>query len=359
MLAHHDVAVVHCPRSNGLLGCGVAPLAELRAAGLRVGIGTDGISSVPSHDAFEELRAAISAARARSERADALSPTEALELATLGGARALGLEADVGSLVPGKRADLAILTLAGSPYLPWEDPAAAVVYGGSPESASWLPSSTARNGMRGGFEWHELIDAAAAARRACWPAPPRQRSRSHRGHPLLHPDPQSREVGVRVPRPLVPHRVRDLQRRRLQGTAAASASCCGTAATGRAGTSPSLTHASRCRRPRRARRHSGTSRLRSRRTARPTRRSRHLTAYLALKPKDRRTRCASSPAFTSGRAASSPRRRRLPSSDQLSRRLAASSARRSTSARAPRSRPDPIDEGDRDPGQPEGRRGLR
>ena len=165
MLAHHDVAVVHCPRSNGLLGCGVAPLAELRAAGLRVGIGTDGISSVPSHDAFEELRAAISAARARSERADALSPTDALELATLGGARALGLEADVGSLVPGKRADLAILTLAGSPYLPWEDPAAAVVYGGSPERVLATLVDGEERYERGGFEWHELIDAAAAARR--------------------------------------------------------------------------------------------------------------------------------------------------------------------------------------------------
>jgi cytosine/adenosine deaminase-related metal-dependent hydrolase len=173
MLARHDVAVVHCPRSNGLLGCGVAPLAELRDAGLRVGIGTDGVSSVPSHDAFEELRAAISAARARSERADALSATEALELATLGGARALGLEADIGSLLPGKRADLSILTLSGSSYLPWEDPAAAVVYGGAPERVlATLVDGEARY-ERGGFEWHELIDAASAARsRMLAPAAP-------------------------------------------------------------------------------------------------------------------------------------------------------------------------------------------
>ncbi len=164
LLARHDVAVVHCPRSNGFLGCGIAPLAELRAAGLRVGIGTDGVSSVPSHDAFEELRAAISAARAKSERADALSATEALELATLGGARALGLEADIGSLVPGKRADLAIVTLSGSPYLPWEDPAAAVVYGGAPERVlTTLVNGEARY-ERGGFEWHELIEDASAAR---------------------------------------------------------------------------------------------------------------------------------------------------------------------------------------------------
>ena len=132
LLAGHGVAVTHCPRSNALLGCGIAPLAELRAAGIRIGIGTDGVSSVPSHDFFEELRTVISFARARSERADALSATAALELATLGGARALGLDGEIGSLVPGKRADLTLVSLSGSPYLPWEDPAAAVVYGGSP-----------------------------------------------------------------------------------------------------------------------------------------------------------------------------------------------------------------------------------
>ena len=122
LLAGHGVAVTHCPRSNALLGCGIAPLDELRAAGIRIGIGTDGVSSVPSHDFFEELRTVISFARARSERADALSATEALELATLGGARALGLDGEIGSLVPGKRADLdpglafrlAVSTMGGS-----------------------------------------------------------------------------------------------------------------------------------------------------------------------------------------------------------------------------------------------------
>ena len=148
-------------------------MAALRVGGrldpLRVktrvdGIGTDGVSSVPSHDYFEELRTAIGFARARGERADALSATDALELATLGGARALGLDAEIGSLVPGKRADLAIVALSGSPYLPWEDPAAAVVYGGAPERVlATLVDGEARY-ERGGFEWHELIDAAHAAR---------------------------------------------------------------------------------------------------------------------------------------------------------------------------------------------------
>jgi 5-methylthioadenosine/S-adenosylhomocysteine deaminase len=129
-----------------------------------VGVGTDGVSSVPSHDFFEELRMVISVARAREERAGSLTATEALELATLGGARALGLDAETGSLVPGKRADLTILSLSGSPYLPWENPAAAVVYGGTPERVLTTLVDGEVRYERGGFAWQELIDAASAAR---------------------------------------------------------------------------------------------------------------------------------------------------------------------------------------------------
>ena len=164
LLSDGDVAVVHCPRSNAFLGCGTAPLAELRAAGLRVGVGTDGVSSVPSHDFFEELRTVIAMARARGEDAAALPAAEALELATLGGARALGIAHETGSLVAGKRADLAVVGLADSAYLPWEDPAAAVVFGGGPERilATLVDGETRYE--KGGIEWHELIAAAARAR---------------------------------------------------------------------------------------------------------------------------------------------------------------------------------------------------
>ena len=165
LLARHDIAVAHCPRSNAMLGCGVAPLAELLAAGIRVGLGTDSPASTPSFDMFEELRAAVLSARARAERAGALSATEALELATLGSARALGLDAELGSLRPGKRADLAVVSLLGSSWLPWEDAAAAVVFGGSPESVRLTLVDGEPRYEHGETEWHALTDAARGARR--------------------------------------------------------------------------------------------------------------------------------------------------------------------------------------------------
>ncbi len=164
LLAAHDVAVAHCPRSNAVLGCGVAPLTALRAAGLRVGLGTDSPASAPSFDLFEELRAAVLAARAREQRPDALSAAEGLELATLGSARALGLEDEVGSLVPGKRADLAVISLAQSPYVPWEDPAAAVVFGASPECVVTTLVDGVERYRKEVFEWQKLRSAAASAR---------------------------------------------------------------------------------------------------------------------------------------------------------------------------------------------------
>jgi cytosine/adenosine deaminase-related metal-dependent hydrolase len=166
VLAEHDVAVAHCPRSNAILGCGVAPLRELLDAGLRVGLGTDSPASTPSFDMFEEMRTAVYAARARAQRPDALSAADALRLATLGSASALGLDDEIGSLVPGKRADLAVVSLAGSPYLPWEDPAVAVVFGGSPDRVLLTVVAGEERYEKGGFEWLELRSSAAAAR-AC------------------------------------------------------------------------------------------------------------------------------------------------------------------------------------------------
>lgn len=163
LLAARDVPVAHCPRSNALLGCGIAPLADLRAAGLRVGLGTDSPASTPSFDVFDEMRAAISAARARERRADALSAADALRLATIDAARVLRLDGEVGTLSPGKRADLAIVSLQGSPYHPVEDPAAAVVFGGSPERVLETIVDGETRYRTGDNEWREVQEARSIA----------------------------------------------------------------------------------------------------------------------------------------------------------------------------------------------------
>jgi cytosine/adenosine deaminase-related metal-dependent hydrolase len=169
LLAELEVGVAHCPRSNALLGCGVAPLAALREAGARVSIATDSPASTPSLDMFDELRAAVMAARAREQRPDALPAADALELATLGGARVLGLDADVGSLVPGKRADLTVLSLAGSSFVPWEDPVSATVLGGSPDRIVATLVDGEERYRKGGQTWRVSTSAAQARGRMLGP----------------------------------------------------------------------------------------------------------------------------------------------------------------------------------------------
>jgi 5-methylthioadenosine/S-adenosylhomocysteine deaminase len=99
-MAGRGVSVAHCPRSNARLSGGVAPVADFLRHGIPVGLGTDSLASVPTLDLWDEMRAALAAHAGR------LSPADVLDMATLGGARALGLGGQVGSLEPGKRADL-------------------------------------------------------------------------------------------------------------------------------------------------------------------------------------------------------------------------------------------------------------
>jgi cytosine/adenosine deaminase-related metal-dependent hydrolase len=134
-IASHDAAVAHCPASNAKLGHGTAPLALMRAAGIRVGLGTDSVASNDRMDMLDEARIAALFANARETRHDALSAMAALELATMGSARALGLDAEVGSLEVGKAADLAAFRI--SPHrAPLHDPVAAAIYAlaGAPAS---------------------------------------------------------------------------------------------------------------------------------------------------------------------------------------------------------------------------------
>jgi cytosine/adenosine deaminase-related metal-dependent hydrolase len=164
-LAGADVPVAHCPRSNAFLGCGTAPLSALREAGVRVGLGTDSPASTPSIDPWEEMRAAVAAARALERRPDAIDAASALHLGTLGSAAALGLDGELGSLATGKRADITVVSLAGSPYHPIEDPAVAAVFAGSPARVVETIVDGQTRYRQGVTEWPKVRSTASAARK--------------------------------------------------------------------------------------------------------------------------------------------------------------------------------------------------
>jgi 5-methylthioadenosine/S-adenosylhomocysteine deaminase len=98
------------------LGDGMAPVVEMLAAGVNVALGTDGAASNNSQDMFQVLKMAALLQRARLQDAHAVSPSQALRMATINGARALGLDHLVGSLEPGKRADVIMLDLYSAPH---------------------------------------------------------------------------------------------------------------------------------------------------------------------------------------------------------------------------------------------------
>jgi cytosine/adenosine deaminase-related metal-dependent hydrolase len=120
--------VAHCPSSNLRLGAGVAPVRELLAAGVRVGLGVDGSASNERGDLFLEVKQALLVARGRGGP-EALTAREALRLGTRGGAQVLKRD-DVGSLEPGKYADLAVWRLDGLELAGADDPVAGLVFSG-------------------------------------------------------------------------------------------------------------------------------------------------------------------------------------------------------------------------------------
>jgi 5-methylthioadenosine/S-adenosylhomocysteine deaminase len=116
ILARRGVSACHNPVSNMFLGDGMAPVVEMLAAGVNVALGTDGAASNNSQDMFQVLKMAALLQRARLQDAHAVSPSQALRMATINGARALGLDHLVGSLEPGKRADVIMLDLYSAPH---------------------------------------------------------------------------------------------------------------------------------------------------------------------------------------------------------------------------------------------------
>jgi 5-methylthioadenosine/S-adenosylhomocysteine deaminase len=128
LLARYGCSLAHCPASNLKLASGIAPVARMLEAGVNVCVGTDGAASNNRLDVLSELRLAALLAKGASSDPTALPAHRAIELATLGGARALGLESQIGSLVPGKRADLTAIHLGAVELAHSFDPASDVVY---------------------------------------------------------------------------------------------------------------------------------------------------------------------------------------------------------------------------------------
>lgn len=128
LLATHGGHVVHCPASNMKLGSGIAPVSALLAQGVNLALGTDGAASNNRLDLFAEMRLATLLAKVATGNPAAMPAQATLRAATLGGAEALGLDARIGSLVPGKQADFVAVDLAGVNAAPCYDPVSHLLY---------------------------------------------------------------------------------------------------------------------------------------------------------------------------------------------------------------------------------------
>lgn len=156
-------AWAHCPKSNAKLGNGIASLGLLRssypAGQERVGLGSDSVASNNTMDLFEEMRFALLAQRGRARRHDALTATHVLRMATIDGARALGIEREAGSLEPGKQADLIAVRLDGLAAIPCYDPCSTLVYSASARDVTMTMIGGQLVHDRGEFPESDLVPA--------------------------------------------------------------------------------------------------------------------------------------------------------------------------------------------------------
>ena len=166
LLARQRCGVVHCPASNLKLASGIAPVADYLAAGIVVALGTDGAASNNRLDLFAEMRLASLLAKVATGDAAALPAATALAMATIGGARALGLDALVGSIEAGKHADLVAVDFSSCATTPCYDPVSHLVHAAGREHVTdvWIDGDRLLADRT-----HTRLDAATvAARAALW-----------------------------------------------------------------------------------------------------------------------------------------------------------------------------------------------
>jgi len=158
--------VAHCPSSNARLAAGTAPIVDLLRAGAAVGLGVDGAASNESGQLGTEVRNALLMQRLRYG-ADQFSGRDALRLATMGGARVLGRDQELGSLEPGKLADLAMWRIDGVEHAGIADPLAALTLGGMPPVSRLIVNgeTVVDEGELANVDQREIARNAAAAAR--------------------------------------------------------------------------------------------------------------------------------------------------------------------------------------------------
>jgi len=138
ILRHHEVTVSHNPISNMYLASGVPPIPDMLEAGLSVGLATDGPASNNNQNMIHVLKFAALLQKVAREDPVALTAPKVLEMATIGGARAIGLGDEIGSIEVGKRADLAVMAFDNPFVTPVHDPVSALVYAALGSEARWV-----------------------------------------------------------------------------------------------------------------------------------------------------------------------------------------------------------------------------
>lgn len=128
LIKNSDSRIAHCPKSNAKFGHGIAPFEKFLDASIKTGFGSDSVASNNTCDILEEARFATLFARNLPESKRFLQPQEIIETATLGGAKALGLENEIGSLEAGKQADFAIVSLESAAQMPVHDVYSTLVF---------------------------------------------------------------------------------------------------------------------------------------------------------------------------------------------------------------------------------------
>jgi 5-methylthioadenosine/S-adenosylhomocysteine deaminase len=165
-LAQLGAAVSHQPLSNMRLASGIMRYPDFQAAGIRIGLGLDGGTN-DTIDAFNNIRAATGLQRAKAVD-EHTSPTveEVLRAATLGGAEVLDMEQQIGSLTPGKQADVIVIDMQALNFAPVLRPVAQIVFNGQPQNVQWVfvaGRALKEDGKIKGANERELIEAAQAA----------------------------------------------------------------------------------------------------------------------------------------------------------------------------------------------------